>query len=182
MGFAVERLAGHHRQRDPAADLRQPFHVFRVDRLLVPERRERLEAVGDTNGFIRREAAMDLDQDLDVGTDSLAHRAYSLDRDLFLRSPDMRPPRVVERVELERGKAALDHVARALGELLRRAGSIRPAVGIHANAIAAGSTEQVVHRLATRLADDIPQRLFQRAQCRPEVHRWPSQRVVQVHH
>src|SRR5215469_5023867 len=110
---------------------------------------------------------MNLHQHLNSRADCLTHRPHSLDGKILLGTPDVCPPWVAERVELERGKAPLDDIASPLGVLVRSAGMLRPAIRVDPNPLAAGSAQQVVHRLTACLANDVPQRLLDGAERRP---------------
>src|SRR5260370_20433314 len=93
----------------------------------------------------------------------------------------MGPARVMEWIELERCEAAPNDFVGCAGALVRRFRALRPAISVDTDSVAAWSAEQVVDRLAARLADDVPQPVLQRAQRRPEVHCRTPQCIVQVH-
>src|SRR5690349_18369692 len=99
---------------------------------------------------------MHFHQDLDLRSNSFAHRAHALYRQLLRGAADMRAPRIGERIELERREAASDHFGRTARVLVGLPRTLRPTVGVHAYAVAAGSAQQVVHGLAARLAYDVP--------------------------
>ncbi len=102
------------------------------------------------------------------------------DRVVFVAAADIASPRAGEGVELHRGEAASDDLSGARRQLfgVRLA---RPAVGVDADALAAGAAQQLVHRLARALAADVPQRLLDAADRGVVVHGAASCREVVVH-
>src|SRR5258708_7671677 len=123
---------------------------------------------------------MDLDEDFNFRADRLTHCLHPFDRQSLFGPTDVGPPRIGEWIELERRKATPDHFVGRTRKLMWRFRALRPAVCVDADAIAAGSAEEVVDRLTAGLADDVPERVLQRTQRRPEVHRRPAQSVIQV--
>jgi hypothetical protein len=111
--------------------------------------------VGEADRRGRGEATVHLDKDLDVGSDRISHGLHQLDRAHPLGTIEL-PQAGAERVELERPVAALDDPPRGGLEVLRRALDGVPAVRVRLDAIAHTAAEQAVHRLAERLADDVP--------------------------
>ena len=174
----VERFAGHHRNAARAPHLGQRFDVLGLTRLLEPVGLELGERIGEIDGVHRRQAAVDVEQQVDVRTDRVAHRAHDLHGapDVLLR--DVRAPGARHRVELHRGEPALDHGLGSARVVLRLLHLVAPAVRVDANARAAGTAEEIVDRLLGGLADDVPQRLLDAGGGAIEFQRAAPLRVV----
>ncbi len=156
----VQPLAGRHRdpqRRDGARDLLQRPQVLWRHRLLDPARHERRQRARQLDGGHGVEASVHLDQDLHVGADRRAHRLDQRDRPQLLSPAQLVEPRA-ERVDLERAVAPRDHPQRGGVKLLWRPLDRVPAVRVGRDAIAHRPAQQLVHRRAKRLPDDIPAR------------------------
>ena len=77
-------------------------------------------------------------------------------------------------------KPTFDHPFGRPGEVVLRLGAPVPAVRIHAHPVPARPAEQPVDRLAEGLADDVPHRLFDAADCAEYLHRPAPLAVVVV--
>jgi len=130
----------------------------------------------------RRQAPVDVEQDVDVGADRLADRREHLDRLALVLLGNEGAPGARQRIELERGEPLLDHRCGSAGVIVRRRHLIAPAVGVDPDAVAAGAAEQIVDRLATRLADDVPERLLDAGERRIELERAAPDREVLIGH
>src|SRR5207248_1070981 len=121
------------------------------------EFRERIRQIDRVH---RRQAPVDLDEDIDALADRIAHRARH-----FRGTPDMilqhiGAPGARNGIELQGGEAALEDAFRATRVILRLAHLVAPTVRVDANTRTAGAAEEIVDRLLRRLAGDVPQRLF----------------------
>src|SRR5204863_5738645 len=76
------------------------------------------------------------------------------------------PPRRTERIELHRGVAARRDVAGPFRKRVRGSVSAVPAVGVDTDAVANATAQQLMDRLAGRLADDVPAGNLDRRDCR----------------
>ena len=113
----VELLAGDDRDPDVPPAFGQCAHVPCRDRLLVPERVERLQHPGQPHRVHRGQPAVHLDQQVDLGPDRGPDGANRLDHLLLGLARDVRAQWTGKRIELERGEAARDGFLR-----LRRVG------------------------------------------------------------
>ena len=129
----VDRLAGHDRNLAASADFRQRFDVVALARLLEPIRLELGERIGDVDGVHRRQTPVQLEQDVDVGADRLAHGAHDFHRVPDVLLGNVGAPDAGHRVELERGEAALHHRLRLGGVFVRPLDFVAPAVGVDAD-------------------------------------------------
>ena len=155
-----KRLSRDHGNTAGTPDLRQRLDVFGLAGLLEPVGLEFRQRMGEVDGVHRRQAAVDVEQKIDVRADRVAHRAHDLDGtpDVLLR--DIGPPRTRHRIELHGGEAAREHRLGAAGVILRLLHLVAPAVRIDANARTDRAAEEIVDGLLARLADDVPQRLL----------------------
>ena len=133
--------------------------VLGEDGFLEPEGAVGLDGLADADRLHRGEAAVHLDEDLDVGADGLADDGDAPDGLFLVLARDEGAPGTGDGVELHGGEAALDDGLGVLGELLVVAGA-GPAVGVDADAVAAASAEQLVDRGAGALAGEVPHGLL----------------------
>jgi hypothetical protein len=160
------------------ADLRQRLDVLRLTRLLEPIRLKLRERIGEIDGMHRRQAPVNLDENIDIRADSVANRACDFDSapDVILRN--VGPPRAGDGIKFQRGKSALEHLFRAAGIVLGQLHFVAPAVRVDANARTAGTAEEIVDRLLGDLTGDVPQRLLDAGRGAIEFQRAPSLRIV----
>ncbi len=167
----VELLAGDDRESGSRAGTRpaRPGRGPRpAPRTRTGRRARACRATPD--GMHGRQPAMDLDQQIDVGPDRLAHRAHRLHHLPLSVARDVGAPGAGERVELERGEAP-GHRRLGLGRVgVRRPGARVPAVGVDADSLAARPAEELHHGHAQALAGQVPQGLLDAADGAPEVH------------
>src|ERR1700738_3082788 len=99
---------------------------------------------------------MHFDEDIDVRSDRVAHRARDLHgaSDVILR--DVRSPRAWKRVELQCREAALAHGFGRTGIILWRVHLVAPAVRVDPHARPAGTAEEIIDWLLRDLAGDVP--------------------------
>src|SRR5262249_16724843 len=95
------------------------------------------------------------DQDIDGGTDGIAHGGDDINRKRKVGTLD-HTPGCAERVELERRVAARDDFPGLVMKALRLARTPIPTVCIDAQAVVAAAADQLVHGLARGLAHYIP--------------------------
>ena len=122
---------------------------------------------------------MDLDAEIDMRPDRLAHGADIGDGGVGRLRVD-EEARLPERVPLDRRVSHLNDCDGALRELLRRLRAARPAIGVGADAVAALAAEQFIHRHAERLALDVPERVIDGADRRIE-HRPADPEGTPIH-
>src|SRR5437870_8135433 len=123
---------------------------------------------------------MRLDQDLEIWTQSLAHRPDIIDREILVLPVDIAAPGAGERVEFGGGEAHRLDFAGALDALLdRRAPG--PAIGIDPDPLARSAAQEVVDRQPGALADDVPGGDLDRAPCRQQFHRAAADREILEH-
>ena len=163
VGNRVRPLSGRDRHARPGAHARQRLVVVRRHRLLEPlgivglEDRRRPKRCGG------REAAVHLDQDLHVGTDSVAHGCDNrFDAGPFAGRQFC--VRCAERIELQRTITAGDHLLGARRNGVGLALGLVPAIGVRRDPIAKPAADQLPDRHAERLADDIPARDVERGE------------------
>ena len=158
----------------------QRVGVLVVD--LQPEQVERLKRPADGDGALGLEVVVDIQADVDVGADGLAHRSDLLDcvpdqvgRSVLVvrASEHVVDDRWVlarkDDVGLERGVACVHGLAGAVGDVLHRAqlgdapllGHPRPVGGevrpVHPLLVPERAADQPVHGHAVELALDVPQ-------------------------
>ena len=157
LGPRVQPLAGRNRDRHAARHLDECAGLVGGDRLLDPPRRQALEVARQSGGLGRGEPAVHFNEDLHVGSDGVPDRLHERHRPRVL-GPLQFAPAGAERIELEGPVAPRRHPAGRLREHLGRPLPRVPSVGVGLDPVAAGSPQQPVHRLAERLADDVPAR------------------------
>ena len=81
-----QRLAGRDRHGRVASDVDHRRDVLVRDGLLEPGRPVRRQPIGDAEGGRRREAAVALDHEVDIGADGVAHGGDDVDRLVLLTS------------------------------------------------------------------------------------------------
>ena len=91
----------------------------------------------------RRQAAMDIQQQIHIGTDRIAHRPQNLYRATDVLLGDVGPPRTRHRVELHRAEAALDYAFRGARIVFRLLQLVAPAVRVDADARPARSASRL---------------------------------------
>ena len=116
-------LARRDRRPYPARDPRHGVHVLQADRVLAPERQIALDAGDEVHRLGRGQAAMELQQEVDVVPQRLAHPAHGLHRagHVAHMGPGERPALVLveERVDVAHGVEARLLEGRAIRHQLR---------------------------------------------------------------
>src|SRR6266853_2017567 len=102
-----------------------------------------------------RRCPMRFDQQLEIGTQRLAHRPYIVDGEILVAAVDKTAPWAGERIEFGSGEAHRLDLQPALDPLLDRR-SARPAIGVDAHAVARGAADQIVDRQSSTLTEDVP--------------------------
>ena len=154
--LVVQRLAGDDRGLDAGVCLGDQVDVVCQARLLDPEGVEFLDPLGEVDGVVGRQTAVDLHQQVHVGTHGLAHGLHAIHGVVLLRGGDVVAPVALEGIPLHGGEALGLHGQRPLHRLVDALGAAPPAVGVQADLLAAGAAQQVVHRLAADLTGDVP--------------------------
>ncbi len=115
-----QRLGCGRRNARAAGEGREGVRVVHADRVLVPERLDLLQRLGDADGGLEVPAPVQLDGDLHLHTDRVADLPERLHPLLDLRRRDVLPVRrvreLVEGPDLHRRDA---HVEQRLGDLAR---------------------------------------------------------------
>src|SRR5207237_9439196 len=124
-----ERLAGDDRDRHGAPHRGQQREIVGEARLLVPIDAEFDETLADADRVLRREAAMRLDQDLEIGAQGFPHRPHIIDREILVLAIDITAPRPGEWIELGGAEAHRLALASALYPLPDRRAPA-PAIGV----------------------------------------------------
>ena len=150
-----EALAGGDGDGQLTGDLGGGVDLGVVGRLLEPGRVDLGELVADLDGLGNGEAAVALDHELDVRPDGGADGPADVHREAAVGGVHVAPGGA-EGVELEGAVAAGDDHPGALGEDLRGAVALVPAVGVDGEAGAVLAAEEVVDGPAGLLADDVP--------------------------
>src|SRR5262245_16771747 len=144
-------LAAGDRHVERLRDLHVAVDVFRRYRLLEPFDVELLQAAAKPDGGRHAEAVIGIDHELDVVADCLAHREHALVVAPDGAEADLHLDRLEAVLHVALGFLdGLRHQAVHVGEI--EAGRVGMDLG------AEGATDQLVDRLAARLADDVPQR------------------------
>ena len=136
--------------------------VIRWHRFLNPARLELFQFGGNLNCCIRAKSTVHLNEDFNIGTNSITHRFNKSDRLqlLFIRKLVIACP---ERIKLQCSIPFFKHPFRGSVEFFRCTLNTIPPVGIRLNLITTGTTKQSVDRLVQRLANNIPARDFNNA-------------------
>src|SRR5262249_55185522 len=108
---------------------------------------------GDRLG--RREPAVHLDQQVDLGSDRVAYRLHERDRPGVFVARQLTGAGT-EGVKLHRPVSTGHDPAGGLGELLGAAPPLLPAVRVRFDPVPARAAEKPVDRLVERLADHVP--------------------------
>ena len=160
--LGVAALAGRKARADAAADLGERRDVLGIARLLDPVQPAGLQLAGDRDGRCRAEAAVAVDHDLDLGTHRLAHGLDQL-HGAADRGKVGIAPGAAERIELQARIAAAPDLGGRRGDLRDVGAGAVPGIGVGRHLVAHPAAEQLVDRLAQRLADDVPERHLDRA-------------------
>jgi len=151
----VEPLAGRDGKGQGILDLFQKIEAVWRDRLLIEAGPVACDPAAELDRAVNGQAPMRLDENIDRFADRLAHGGHQLFGTVHLVGAHLQPRRA-EGIELQSTVTARDNVSCAIGEVLRRAGVAVPAVGVREEVIVDPAAEQLVDRLAVRLADDVP--------------------------
>src|SRR5262245_6194941 len=126
------------------------------------------------------EAAVDFNEQVNVGSYGFADSAYWLHRVLFGLACDVGTPATRARIEFQGGKTTRDYLLSFRRVCFGSFGTMLPAIGIHTDFIATGPAQEVVDRYTKALASNVPEGLFDTADGAIQLHRptLPSKIVV----
>src|SRR5262249_50837757 len=165
--FGDQPLAGRDRDRRAARDQRHLLRHFRRRRFLEPQGIIGLDPLGEADGAGSGELPALAEEEVSLAADRLAQQAAEL-----LRAIERFQRRLAwiergvrrDRIELNRGEAELHILGRALR---RELGIVIDALvlvalrvdeGVAAYALMYAAAQELIDRLAGRLAHDVPQR------------------------
>ena len=145
------------------ADLPVSIQVPFPHRLFQPVQVDAPQAVHDPAGFVQRETAVAVEEQIDIRPDGVPHGVHTLQSVVY--EGIARAEAAVERRDLHRGMAVPDGARGLADEVLRRTVQRGPGdVGVHGDAVPAPSAEQGVDRDVKPLSEDVPQALLEGAQ------------------
>jgi len=108
VGARIKSFARDHWNPGGVADVGERFDIFRLARLLEPVGLEFGDCVGQVNGMHRREAAMNVQEQIDIRTDRIAHRTQHSHSPADMLLWHVGSPRAGNRIELHRREAPFD--------------------------------------------------------------------------